>query len=227
MDADLQDDPQDIPKFLDMLDQGFDLVSGYKKVRLDPWHKVYPSRLFNAIVRFVAGIDLHDVNCGFKCYRREIIDEIRIYGSLHRFIPVIAHWRRFRIAEVVVNHHPRRHGQSKFGVGRFYEGLMDLLTVTFLMRYERRPAHYFGRIGLLFSAIGFVCCLYLTVLWFMGHGPIGQRPLLFLGILLLIVGVQFVATGLLAELLSKNTGWHEKPYSVRRYLGSHATEDQD
>ena len=223
MDADLQDDPQEIPRFLDAIEKdGCDLVSGYKQTRHDPWHKVLPSRVFNAIVRTVSGIKLHDVNCGFKCYRREVIEEIQVYGSMHRFIPVLAHWRRFRIGELIVKHHPRRFGVSKFGIGRFYEGLTDLLTVTFLMRYERRPAHFFGRFGLVSATAGFLCCLYLSILWLMGYGPIGNRPLLFLGILLLIVGVQFFATGLIAELLSRSTLWQEKPFAIRRHYGKGA-----
>ncbi|MEE8169395.1 MAG: glycosyltransferase family 2 protein [Phycisphaerae bacterium] len=216
MDADLQDDPEEIPRFLTMIEAGYDLVSGYKKTRHDPWHKVAPSRVYNWIVRRATGIELHDVNCGFKGYHRDVIEEIRVYGSLHRLIPVLAHWRRFRIGELVVKHHPRRFGHSKFGIGRFYEGLVDLFSVTFLMRYERRPAHFFGKLGMLFGAMGFLCCAYLTVLWFQGHGPIGQRPLLILGILLIIVGVQFFATGLIAELLSRVTRWQERPYAVTR-----------
>lgn len=218
LDADLQDDPSEIPRFLALLEEGHDLVSGFKQVRHDPWHKVLPSRVFNWIVRRVTGVKLRDVNCGFKCYRREVIDEVQVYGSLHRFIPVLAHWRRFRIAELVVQHHPRRFGRSKFGVGRFYEGLVDLFTVTFLMRYDRRPAHFFSRLGLVCGLTGFACCLYLTVLWFLGDRPIGDRPLLLLGILLLILGVQFFATGLLAELLSRSTNRHERPYCVARRL---------
>jgi len=216
LDADLQDAPEELPRFLELLAQGHDVDSGFKQVRHDPWHKVLPSRVFNWIVRRVTGVRLRDVNCGFKAYRRAVIEEVQVYGSLHRFIPVLAHWRRFRIAELVVQHYPRQHGQSKFGVGRFYEGLVDLLTVTFLMRYDRKPAHFFGRLGLLCSLAGFACCLYLSMVWLAGHGPIGDRPLLLLGVLLLIVGVQFVATGLLAELLSRSTNRWERPYSIAR-----------
>ncbi|MEW6359082.1 MAG: glycosyltransferase family 2 protein [Planctomycetota bacterium] len=216
MDADLQDDPKEIPRFLAKLDEGYDLVSGYKKERHDPWHKVYPSRAFNAMVNFVTGVGLHDVNCGFKCYRRPVVEEIDLYGELHRLIPVLAHWRKFRVAEIVVQHHPRRHGVSKFGVERLYRGFMDMLTVAFFLRYGNRPSHLFGKVGFGFGAVGFLACLYLTALWFMGYRPIGNRPLLFLGILLITVGVQFLALGIISELLTRAARRTEKPYAIVR-----------
>lgn len=218
LDADLQDDPKEIPRFLSALEAGNDLVSGYKQKRHDPFMKVFPSRVFNAMVRRLTGIKLHDVNCGFKAYSRAVIDNVQLYGELHRFVPVLAHWRRFKIGELVVEHHPRVHGVSKFGSGRFLRGLLDLLTVFFLLRYERRPAHFFGVLGGLSSLLGFGVCVYLVVLWFQGEA-IGQRPLLTLGVLLIVVGVQFLATGLLAELLIYKTS-QLPPYVVRRVITS-------
>jgi glycosyltransferase involved in cell wall biosynthesis len=220
MDADLQDDPKEIPRFLEELEKGFDLVSGYKRKRHDPITKVLPSRVFNAIVRTITGTHLHDVNCGFKAYRRVVIENVRLYGELHRFVPILAHARRFRIGEIPVQHHPRRHGVSKFGGGRFFRGLMDLLTVYFIMRYERRPAHFFGGVGTLCSLSGVAICTYLAVLWFQGEA-IGHRPLLSLGILLIVVGVQFLATGLIGELLV-HIGGTSAPYLVARVVGHEA-----
>jgi glycosyltransferase involved in cell wall biosynthesis len=216
MDADLQDDPREIPRFLAMIDEGYDLVSGYKRKRNDPVTKVVPSRVFNALVRGLTGIALHDVNCGFKCYRAEVLRNIRLYGELHRFIPVLAHWKRFRIGELVVEHHPRRFGKSKFGGGRFFRGLMDLLTVYFLSRYGRKPSHFFGAVGGLSTLAGLLICGYLSVLWFGGES-IGHRPLLILGVLLIVVGVQTVTTGLVAEMLVQFTS-PAQPYVVRRTL---------
>lgn len=217
LDADLQDDPKEIPRFLAELDKGYDLVSGYKKKRNDPITKVLPSRVFNAMVRSVTGITLHDVNCGFKAYRRSVIDNVQLYGELHRFVPVLAHWRRFRIGEIAVHHHPRMHGVSKFGGGRFFRGLMDLFTVYFLLKYERRPAHFFGALGATSTLAGFGICAYLVVIWLFG-ASIGQRPLLNLGVLLIVVGVQFLVMGLLAELLIYLTSQGRPPYVIRRIL---------
>lgn len=217
LDADLQDDPKEIPRFLAKLDEGYDVVSGFKQKRHDPWHKVFPSRIFNGLVRKLTGVPLRDVNCGFKAYRREVVESVHLYGELHRFIPVLAHWRRFRIAELVVEHHPRRFGVSKFGARRFYRGLMDLLTVFFLLKYDRKPMHFFGLPGALSMAGGVGVCLYLTALWLLGH-PIGNRPLLILGVLLLVVGVQIFATGLIAELLVHLGAREQAPYEIRRVV---------
>ena len=222
MDADLQDDPKEIPRFLEAIDSGLDLVSGRKKKRHDPITKVFPSRVFNMMVRALTGTKLHDVNCGFKAYRRVVIENVRLYGELHRFVPVLAHARRFRIGEIDVEHHPRQHGVSKFGGGRFFRGLMDLLTVFFLMRYERRPAHFFGGIGGLCSVTGVGICAYLSVLWFMGEA-IGHRPLLTLGVLLIVVGIQFLATGLIGELLVHLNGT-SAPYLAHQVLRAEAVE---
>jgi glycosyltransferase involved in cell wall biosynthesis len=217
LDADLQDDPKEISRFLEALDAGLDVVSGFKQTRHDPWHKVLPSRVFNWMVRKLTGVPLHDINCGFKCYRAEVIRSVRLYGELHRFIPVLAVWNRFKVGEIVVEHHPRRFGVSKFGARRFFRGLMDLLTVTFLLKYDRKPLHFFGKIGGLAFLTGLGLCGYLSVLWFMGH-TIGNRPLLTLGVLLIVIGVQILATGLIAELMVHVAG-DSRPYQLRRTLG--------
>jgi len=217
LDADLQDDPKEIPRFLAELDRGYDLVSGFKRTRHDPWHKVFPSRIFNGMVRMSTGIRLHDVNCGFKAYRRRVLDNVRVYGELHRFVPVLAHWRRFKVGEIEVEHHARMHGVSKFGSGRFFRGLMDLMTVTFLLRYERRPLHFFGALGVVCLLLGVALGAYLTGIWVMGES-IGHRPLLSLSVLLMVIGVQILATGLIAELVV-HLARNERPFVVRRVIG--------
>jgi len=216
MDADLQDDPKEIPRFLEKLDQGYDVVSGYKKKRYDPWHKVWPSRIFNAMVRVMTGIRLHDVNCGFKCYRRQVIERIHVYGEMHRFLPVLAFWKRFRIGEIEVEHHPREFGVTKFGTARMLKGFIDLLTISFLIRYSESPSYLFGKIGFTSTIAGFFICLYLSILWVMGKGPIGNRPMLFLGILLIVVGIQFFGIGLLSEMLTFSLTKTEKPYIISK-----------
>jgi glycosyltransferase involved in cell wall biosynthesis len=218
LDADLQDDPKEIPRFLHKIDEGYDLVSGYKAKRHDPITKVLPSRVFNGMVRRLTGIKLHDVNCGFKAYRAVVLRNLRLYGEMHRFVPVLAHWKRFKIAEIVVEHHARKFGHSKFGGGRFFRGLMDLLTVFFLLKYERRPAHFFGAVGAFILLGGIGVCGYLTVLKLLGN-DIGHRPLLMLGVLLVVVGVQILATGLIAELIV-HLGAAQAPYVLRRTLKS-------
>lgn len=215
LDADLQDDPKEIPRFLEKLNEGFDVVSGYKEKRNDPFTKVLPSRVFNWMVRRSTGITLHDVNCGFKAYRHRVLKNVRLYGELHRFVPVLAHWKRFRVGEIVVEHHARQHGVSKFGGGRFFRGLMDLLTVVFLMKYERRPAHFFGGLGTLTLLSGLGVGAYLVVLKLMGEA-IGHRPLLSLAVLLVVVGVQILATGLIAELMVHSRA--DMPFVVRRVV---------
>ena len=220
LDADLQDDPKEIPRFLEALetqDGGLDVVSGYKQTRHDPWHKVLPSRVFNWLVRKLTGVPLHDINCGFKCYRAEVIRSVKLYGELHRFIPALAIWNRFKVGEIVVLHHPRRFGVSKFGARRFFRGLMDLMTVTFLLKYDRKPLHFFGKVGGFATMAGLALCGYLSVLWCMGQS-IGHRPLLSLGILLIVIGVQILTTGLIAELVVHVAG-DSRPYQIRRTLG--------
>jgi glycosyltransferase involved in cell wall biosynthesis len=219
MDADLQDDPTEIPRFLAKLDEGCDLVSGWKAVRNDPPGKTLPSKLFNAVTARLTGIPLHDFNSGFKAYRRELIDEIEVYGELHRYIPVLAAQKRFRIGEIAVRHHARRFGRSKYGVERFTRGLLDLLTILFLTKYIRRPSHLFGTGGLAFMGAGLAISLYMSALWLLGERPIGNRPLLLLGVLLLIVGVQFVSMGLIGELILRQTRPTAETFSIRETLG--------
>jgi glycosyltransferase involved in cell wall biosynthesis len=209
IDADLQDDPAEIPKLLVKLDEGFDLVSGWKTRRNDPFARRLFSRIFNWSTGVISGVRLHDVNCGLKAYRAEVLQGIRIYGELHRFIPVLASYQGYRVAEIPVNHRARQHGRSRYGPERYIRGFFDLLSVTFMGRYRYRPLHLFGGIGLLMGAVGFVILTYLTTLWFWGHG-IGTRPLLSLGVLLMVVGIQFVSLGLISELV---TSQHEERIS--------------
>jgi len=211
IDADLQDDPAEIPKLLAKLDEGFDLVSGWKTRRNDPFARRAFSRMFNWTTGLISGMKLHDVNCGLKAYRAEVLRGMRLYGELHRFIPVLASYRGFRVAEIPVNHRARQHGRSRYGPERYLRGFFDLLSVTFMGRYRHRPLHLFGGVGLLMGAIGFVILLYLTVVWFWGEA-IGHRPLLTLGVLLMVVGIQFVSLGLLSELI---TSQHEERLSER------------
>jgi dolichol-phosphate mannosyltransferase len=206
IDADLQDDPAEIPRLLAKLDEGFDLVSGWKAQRRDPWRRRLPSKIFNAVVGRVAGLRLHDLNCGLKAYRADVVRTLRIYGELHRFVPVLAHDRGYRVAELPVNHRPRPHGKSRYGLERYFRGFLDFLTVWFMGRYRHRPLHLFGGVGLLMSAIGTALLVYLTVVKISGEA-IGHRPLLTLGVLLVVVGLQFFSLGLLSELI---TSHHEE-----------------
>lgn len=202
MDGDLQDDPDELPHFLAMLDEGYDLVSGWKQRRQDPLGKTAPSKLFNWTVRKTSGVQLHDFNCGFKAYRREVTSSIRLYGELHRFTPVLANAEGFRIGELPVRHHARTWGESKYGWSRLTKGFLDLLTVIFLTRYRQRPMHLFGLPGMLFMIVGFLIGLWLTVeKLVLGHS-IGTRPLLLLSVLLIVVGTQFFGLGLLGEFQS-------------------------
>lgn len=200
LDADLQDDPLEIPRLLGRLEEGYDLVSGWKVNRQDPWSRRVLSRLFNAVTAGMTGLNLHDLNCGFKAYRRAVIAELRLQGDLHRFIPVLAGWRGFRIAEVEVRHHPRRYGRSKYGVGRITRGFFDLLTVLLLTRYTTRPLHLFGLVGALLGSVGLGIVGYLSLGWLLGQW-IGGRPLLLLAVLMVVGGLQLVSLGLLAEMI--------------------------
>lgn len=213
MDADLQDDPGEIPNLLRKLNEGFDLVSGWKKVRQDPFFKKYSSRFFNFVTRVISKINIHDFNCGLKAYRKEVIDNVYVYGELHRYMPVLAHWQGYKISEVAVKHHPRRYGKTKFGISRFFKGFIDLITVVFTTRYVKRPMHLFGFLGALAFFAGFFVNGYLTYLWITG-GYLSNRPMLFLGILLIIVGVQFFSVGLLGEMFVANTR-SEKEYIIK------------
>jgi glycosyltransferase involved in cell wall biosynthesis len=219
LDADLQDSPSELPRLLQRLEDGYDLVSGWKQDRQDPLSKTLPSRLFNRVTGWLTGLPLRDFNSGFKAYRREVVEELRLYGELHRFIPALAAWRGFRVAEVPVHHRPRQFGRSKYGSARFWRGSLDLLTVLFLTRYTRRPLHLFGGLGLLAWAGGGVVNLYLVSLWLAGVRPIGNRPLLAFGILSMVVGLQFFCLGLLSELvLSYQTARGADDTSIRCQL---------
>ncbi|MFD2533155.1 glycosyltransferase family 2 protein [Gracilimonas halophila] len=213
MDADLQDDPKEVPEMIKLLeDDGFDLVSGWKKERHDPISKTIPSKFFNFVTRKVAGIDLHDFNCGLKAYRADVVENIYLYGELHRYIPMLAKREGYsRITEKVVKHHPRKYGKTKFGLSRFMNGFLDLITITFVQKYLQKPMHFFGTIGVLLLLIGGGINMYLALIKFMYGAGIGDRPLLFMGILLMVVGVQFFSTGLLGELINKNHVEKQKP----------------
>jgi glycosyltransferase involved in cell wall biosynthesis len=201
MDADLQDDPAELPKFIAKIEAGFDVVVGWKVKRLDPANRLVLTRIFNATVRIVTGVKLHDMNCGFKAYRRDVVKTIPIYGDLFRFIPALAQWEGFRVTEVPVTHHSRKHGKSRYGIERILRGFFDLLSVMFLTKYSRRPMHLFGAIGLLMGAVGLGIDSYLSILWLTGH-KIGDRPLLVLGSLLIMLGIQFFSMGFIVEFLT-------------------------
>jgi len=200
LDADLQDLPEEIPKLLAHLDDGCDLVSGWKKKRKDPLGKKVASRIFNFCTSLITGINIHDFNCGLKAYRREVTEALTLYGEIYRFIPALAGWKGFRIGEVIVNHGSRKYGTSKFGTERLFKGFFDLLTIRFLTKYTQRPLHLFGGLGAGLAIVGFLIDTYLAVLWFSGQ-HIGHRPLLLLGTLLMIIGIQFIFFGLLGELI--------------------------
>jgi glycosyltransferase involved in cell wall biosynthesis len=221
MDADLQDDPTEIPRFLEKLAEGYDLVSGWKYPRHDPPTKTVPSFFFNRMVGITTGVKLHDMNCGFKAYRHELLDDIKLYGELHRFVPVLAHQRGFRVTEVKVRHHKRKYGRSKFGARRFLRGFLDLLMVLFLMSYLRTPLRLFGMIGLLATLAGLAVDGYVVADRFLPFGsqqPIHERPLLFVGIMLLIFGVSFILTGLQSEMIRHFAYRPSDEYSVRQVL---------
>ena len=201
MDSDLQDDPSEIPALMEKLNEGYDVISGWKKNRKDPWTKKIPSKIFNLVTRMMSGIRIHDFNCGLKIYRSEVVKTVKVYGELHRYIPVLAKLAGFRVSELIVNHRPREFGKTKFGASRFLKGFFDLATVMFLGKFDRNPLHFFGILGGVLFLAGLVINGYLTIQWF-GGVWIGNRPILFLGILLMIVGIQFISLGLLAEMIS-------------------------
>jgi dolichol-phosphate mannosyltransferase len=223
LDADLQDDPHEIPRFLAALENGLDVVSGWKRVRHDPWHKVWPSRVFNFFVSWLTGVRLHDHNCGMKCYRAAIFREVRLYGELHRFIPVLAAARGYRVGEIEINHRPRRFGQSKYGVRRFVKGFLDLMTVKFLTGFGQRPQHLLGTVGLLSFVLGFLGLAYLGVTWVINLSypetarpflPLHQRPLMIYAVAALLLGAQLMSIGFLAELLIAYHGRDADSYSI-------------
>lgn len=221
MDGDLQDDPVEIPRFLARLDEGYDLVSGWKFPRLDPITKTFPSRVFNSLVSTLSGVHLHDINCGFKAYRREIIEDkhLKLYGEFHRFVPIMAHWRGFRVTEIKVTHHPRQFGVSKFGARRFVRGLIDLLNVLFLTTFMRSPLRLFVPLGFWTFFLGLVIDAVVVVRsrLFINE-PIHNQPFLFVGILLMIFGVQFVLAGLQSEMVRYFSFRSDEEYSIREEL---------
>ncbi len=221
MDADLQDDPDEVPKLLKKLDEGFEVVSGWKKDRHDPWHKVWPSWFFNGMVNGLTRVRLHDHNCGLKAYAREVFGEVRIYGEMHRFITVLAASRGFRVTEVPVVHHPRKHGVSKYGFTRFFKGFLDLLTVYFLTGFRQRPQHLLGFVGLLSFFTGLLGLLGLTGAWVLtrvvpGWTPIHlhERALFYYAIVGLLLGVQLLSMGFLAELIIASTRTGSSNFSI-------------
>ena len=214
MDADLQDDPAEIGNLLTKLDEGWDMVSGWKKVRFDPFIKKHSSKFFNYTTRVMTGIKIHDFNCGLKAYKKDVIKNINVYGELHRYIPVLANNKGFSVTEIPVKHHPRRYGTTKFGISRFFKGFVDLMTVVFNSRYVKRPMHLFGFFGLTAFILGIIVNLWLSYEKIFLDKPLGNRPLLFLGILLVIVGVQFFAVGLLGEIIVHNNPQRED-YSIK------------
>jgi len=221
LDADLQDDPHEIPRFLAAMQNDLDVVSGWKKVRHDPWHKVLPSRVFNWMVSRLTGVKLHDHNCGMKCYRREIFDEVRLYGELHRFVPVLAAGRGFRVGELVINHRPRKFGRSKYGLSRFVKGFLDLLTVKFLIGFGQRPQHLLGTVGLGSFVLGALGLVYLAACWLLSRVipgmeeiNLGQRPAVIYSVALLLLGGQLMSVGFLAELFIAYHDPDVKAYSI-------------
>jgi glycosyltransferase involved in cell wall biosynthesis len=232
LDADLQDDPREIPRFLAEIEKGLDCISGWKQIRHDPWHKVGPSRVFNWLVGVLTGVKLHDHNCGFKCYRREIFSEVRLYGELHRFVPVLAAARGWKVGEITVNHRPRKFGRSKYGVTRIVKGFLDLLTVYFLTGFEQRPQHLLGTCGIAAFAIGLIGLTYLTITWLLANvtgwnewfprwqfKPLHERPALLYSVAMLLLGAQFISMGFLAELFTAYYGRANVPYSIQARTG--------
>jgi dolichol-phosphate mannosyltransferase len=232
IDADLQDDPREIPRLLAVMAEGYDVVSGWKRVRHDPWHKVLPSRVFNGLVSWLTGVRLHDHNCGLKAYRREVFGEVRLYGELHRFVPVLAHARGFRVGEAVVQHRRRRFGHSKYGMRRFVKGFLDLLTVKFLTGFSQRPQHLLGAVGLLCWLLGGAGLTYLAGYWIVQelHGidpKLHERPLLLYSIGAVLFGAQLVSIGFLAELIIAYQGRDTETYSISEKTSGPAAPPSD
>ena len=219
MDADLQDNPAEIPAFLAKLDEGYDLVSGWKRKRNDPWHKVLPSRLFNWVMTRTFKLKLKDNNCGFKAYRSALVKQLCIYGEMHRFIPVLAHSLGYKVAEIPVQHRAREFGKSKYGMERYLRGFFDLLTVKMITHYSKSPLYLFGRIGLFSSIVGSLITLYLAILKVFWGMPLSNRPLLFLGILLILGGLQFISLGLISELIVNRVSYGQRlPISIETVI---------
>jgi dolichol-phosphate mannosyltransferase len=226
LDADLQDDPKEIPRFIEKLSEGNDVVSGWKHVRYDPWHKVLPSRVFNWLVRRMTGLDLHDINCGMKCYRREVLHEVRLYGEMHRFVPALAAARGFQIGEIPIDHRARQHGKSKYGFHRFYKGFLDLLTVVFLTGFGQRPQHLLGGFGLAAFLLGALGMMYLAAMWCLTRALPGMDPLhvsetamLYYSLGAVLLGGQLISMGFLAELITAYTGRDADTFSIVEQTG--------
>jgi dolichol-phosphate mannosyltransferase len=229
MDADLQDNPAELPNLLAKLEEGFDVVSGWKLPRHDPWHKVWPSRVFNALVSRMTGVRLHDHNCGLKCFRRDVINEVRLYGELHRFVPVLAAARGFRVGEIVVQHRPRISGRSKYGWSRIPKGLLDLLTVRFITHFGQRPQHWLGMGALASLVLGIFGMGYLAIFWCLSRLP-GNVPIhlhetaaLYYSLVLLLIGAQLLALGFVAELVSALLSRDSDGYSVAEHTSPDKT----
>jgi glycosyltransferase involved in cell wall biosynthesis len=213
MDGDLQDEPAEIPNFIRKINEGYDMVVGWKYKRHDPMTKRIPSKFFNRMTSRVTGLKIHDSNCCFKTMRREVAKNLNIYGELHRYVPALAHWQGYRVTEMKVQHRPRAFGRSKYGMGRLVKGMLDLVTIKFLNSYGRRPMHLFGSLGIASIAVGFLIDLYLVIDKFATGANIGDRPLLLLGVLLMVLGVQFLSLGLLGEMIA--SGSKKDDYRVR------------
>jgi glycosyltransferase involved in cell wall biosynthesis len=217
MDADLQDDPHEIPRLVTKLDEGYDLVTGWKSDRKDPFSRRVVSHVYNGATRLATGVRLHDMNCGLKAYRAEVLEHVQVYGERHRFMPVLAHHHGFAVTEIPVNHRPRANGRSRFGIERYLRSPFDLLTIVFMGRYRYRPLHLFGGVGLILGLVGAVILLYLTAIKIDGAG-IGGRPLLMLGVLLVVVGIQFLSLGLIGEMLTSQHEEKRTPSAKRSYV---------
>jgi hypothetical protein len=226
MDADLQDSPSEIPRLLEKLEQGLDVVSGWKRQRHDPWHKRYPSKVFNALVGLLTGVKLHDHNCGLKAFRRDVIHEIRLYGELHRFVPVLAAARGFRVGETPVEHRPRISGRSKYGWTRIPKGMLDLLTVQFITRFGQRPQHWLGSVGLASLLLGLFGMTYLAVSWIVSRLPgqpaeaavhLHERAALYYSLVLVLLGTQLLAIGFVAEMIAALVSRDRDEFSIAAY----------
>ena len=217
MDADLQDDPSEIPEMISLLEKGYDLVSGWKKIRYDPFIKKHTSKIFNFVTSKVSGIRLHDFNCGLKAYKKDVVKTLKVYGEMHRYLPALAHLSGFKVTEKVVKHHPRKYGTTKFGANRFLNGFLDLLTVIFTTKFIKKPLHLFGFFGVLSSVIGFFIILYLTLLKFIEGASISNRPLFLVGILFIIVGFQSFSLGLIAEMITRSSR-HDEDIYIEKFL---------
>ena len=206
MDADLQDDPNEITNLINKLDEGYDLVSGWKKKRYDPWTKTMPSKIFNFVTRLLTGVKIHDFNCGLKAYRSSVVKSIEIFGGRHRYIPALAGQKNFSVSEIIVNHRPRIHGETKYGGSRIFHGFFDLLTILFLNKYTQQPLHFFGSIGLFTFTIGFIIELIVLYYKFALFEPFSKHiALLILGVIFIIIGIQFFSIGLLGEIMARNS----------------------